>query len=233
MAAAAPRAVLTAVIVVCTAAGASAGMAWERVRQPATASVPAEGSADAGFARDMREHHAQAVQMSVLVRDATTDPQIRTLALDVLLTQQQQVGQLYGWLSAWGLPQTSPQAPMRWMRPAAQATAATPDPAGGHGAGHPAAATAGPGAAAAMPGMAGPAELARLARLRGNAAERFYLQLMIPHHQGGVAMATAAVAQARTPQVRALARGIAAAQTAELGALQQMLTARGGPLLPP
>ena len=39
-------------------------------------------------------------------------------------------------------------------------------------------------------------------------------------------MAQAAVAQARTPEVRTLAGAIAAAQTSEIALLQQMLAAR-------
>jgi uncharacterized protein (DUF305 family) len=232
-------AVVAAAVVLCSAAGFSVGLTVDRDREPVPATaVPAEGSVEVGFARDMREHHAQAVTMSTLVRDATTDAEIRTLALDVLLTQQQQAGQLYGWISAWGLPQTSGDPPMRWMD-----TSSRNDPdAGEHGAGHtsdPAADTdpAPVGVARTpgmkMPGMASGADLARLARLRGKAAERLYLQLMIPHHEGGVAMARRAAEQAGQRQVRVLAEAMVAAQTAELAALRELLAARGGPLPDP
>ena len=49
---------------------------------------------------------------------------------------------------------------------------------------------------------------------------------MIAHHTGGVAMAEAAVADARTPEVRTLAGAIAAAQSSEIRLLQQMLDDR-------
>ena len=90
-------------------AGSALTSAGERV------SRPAEGSAEAGFARDMQAHHAQAVEMSTMVRDGTEDPEVRSLALDILLTQQQQAGQMYGWLEQWDLPQASLAAPMQWM----------------------------------------------------------------------------------------------------------------------
>jgi len=73
--------------------------------------APAEASAAAGFARDMQTHHAQAVQMSMLVRDRTTDPDVRTLAYDIALTQQQQIGQMYAWLVRWGIPRPAPAPP--------------------------------------------------------------------------------------------------------------------------
>ncbi len=37
----------------------------------ATSWPPGEGSAEAGFARDMMVHHAQAVEMAEIVRDGT------------------------------------------------------------------------------------------------------------------------------------------------------------------
>ncbi len=45
--------------------------------------------------------------MSNLVLQRTGDSQIRTLATDIHLTQQQQIGQMYAWLELWSLPQSS------------------------------------------------------------------------------------------------------------------------------
>lgn len=180
------------------------------------ASTPAEDSVDAGFARDMQSHHAQAVQMSMLALETSQDPAVRTLASDVLLTQQQQVGQMYAWLREWNLPQSSSRPPMEWMPEASMA--------GMDGMGQPSA----PGGA--MPGMASAADLARLGAAEGAEADRLYLQLMIPHHQGGIQMATAAARTASTEQVRRLAQTIVNSQSAELTVLTQMLDERGGPV---
>jgi uncharacterized protein (DUF305 family) len=168
--------------------------------------APSDFGADAGFARDMQTHHAQAVEMAFLVRDRTDDPELRTVAYDIITSQQQQAGQMYGWLVQWGLPQTGSRPPMAWV-------------GGEHGAAH-----AGPDGT--MPGMATPAQLAELKAATGVEAERIFLRLMVAHHKGGVAMADAAVAEARTPEVRTLATAIAAAQTSEIGLLQQLLDAR-------
>jgi uncharacterized protein (DUF305 family) len=168
--------------------------------------APSEFGADAGFARDMQTHHAQAVEMAFLVRDRTDDPELRTVAYDIITSQQQQAGQMYGWLVQWGLPQTGSRPPMAWV-------------GGEHGTAH-----ADPDGT--MPGMATPAQLAELEAATGVEAERIFLRLMIAHHEGGVAMADAAVADARTPEVRTLASAIAAAQSSEIELLQQMLDAR-------
>jgi uncharacterized protein (DUF305 family) len=78
----------------------------------ATSQPPGEGSAEAGFARDMTVHHAQAVEMSEIVRDRTESEQMRTLATDIALTQQAQIGRMGGWLDVWGL--TLPGRSPRW-----------------------------------------------------------------------------------------------------------------------
>jgi uncharacterized protein (DUF305 family) len=192
-------------------AGSALTSAGERV------SRPAEGSAEAGFARDMQAHHAQAVEMSTMVRDGTEDPEVRSLALDILLTQQQQAGQMYGWLEQWDLPQASLAAPMQWMS----------EPGSGMGSmGDGADATGGPGSDEVMPGMASDEDLGRLAEAGGLDAEVLYLRLMVAHHEGGVAMAQAALDLVGDQDVRRLAQAIVSSQTAELAVLNDMLDAR-------
>ena len=179
------------------------------------AGPPAAGSAEAGFARDMQVHHGQAVEMSVLVRESTDDPEVAILALDIMLTQQQQAGQMYGWLEQWDLTQASSEAPMTWMADGSDMT--TMD----HGEAPDASSRATP-----MPGMATEDDLRRLDAAEGVEAEALYLQLMIAHHQGGVEMAQAALERATDDDVRRLAQAIVDSQTAELAVLKQMLPER-------
>lgn len=76
---------------------------------------PTENSAEARFTRDMMTHHAQAVDMASRIRDVSSDPELRTLAFDIVLTQQNQVGQMQAWLNVWNLPQAGLEAPMQGM----------------------------------------------------------------------------------------------------------------------
>jgi uncharacterized protein (DUF305 family) len=76
---------------------------------------PSNDSAEAGFARDMIVHHAQAVQMAEIVRDKTKSDSMRLLASDISLTQQAQIGIMQGWLGAWVLPLTGSEPAMAWM----------------------------------------------------------------------------------------------------------------------
>ncbi|WP_291430080.1 DUF305 domain-containing protein [Deinococcus sp.] len=65
---------------------------------------PAESSTEVRFVREMIQHHAQAVDMATRVREASSDPQVRVLALDIMLSQQEQIGQMRGWLTLWKRP---------------------------------------------------------------------------------------------------------------------------------
>ena len=185
----------------------------------ATASVdplPTTRSAEAGFARDMQTHHDQAVEMSMIVRDLTDSPEIRLLAYDIATSQSQQAGQMFGWLATWGLPQSSPEPAMTWMH--------RPVPSGeSHVHGAPDTETEVPDA---MPGMATRAELDELKSLRGVAAERMFLQLMIAHHKGGVDMADALLDRSDFPVVTDLAGSMAKAQQSEIQLMEDLLAAR-------
>ncbi|MET1012770.1 MAG: DUF305 domain-containing protein [Actinomycetota bacterium] len=165
------------------------------------ASSPLDGSAEAGFARDMVVHHAQAVEMSEIVRSRTQDEAIRILATDIALTQQAQIGRFQGWLDAWGLPAAGGGQLMKWM-------------------GHP---TSGP-----MPGMAQPEDVGSLSTLSPRAMDVRFLQLMIPHHQAAVLMADAIAELTDRPEVLALARGIAESQAAEIEYMRELLSQRAG-----
>ena len=134
---------------------------------------PGDDSVEAGFARDMMVHHAQAVQMAEIVRDKTQSEDVRIMASDIALTQQAQIGQMQGWLAVWGLPVAGTEPAMSWME-------------------HP---TEGP-----MPGMATPEEIGRLYDAPPEEADAMFLRLMIPHHRAAVPMAEAALERTDRPR---------------------------------
>lgn len=161
---------------------------------------PVDDSAEAGFARDMAVHHAQAVQMAGIVQRRTESDGIRLLATDVALTQQAQIGQMQGWLAAWRLSQTGDGPAMSWM-------------------GHP---TEG-----LMPGMATPEEVSTLETLPPDEADEQFLRLLIPHHEAAIPMAEAVLAETDRPEVRELAIAIASSQRSEILMMQDLLKNRG------
>ena len=168
----------------------------------------ADDSAEAGFARDMATHHAQAAEMALIVRDVTTDERLRVLALDILMTQTAQRGVFMGWLQQWQLPQASSQPRMAWMKDMGEHSHAGAEPE-------------------QMMGMATAEELTRLREARGVDAEVLFLQFMIRHHEGGVRMAKAVLAKSTREEVVAMARNIDESQAAEIALMTEMLAERG------
>ncbi len=171
-------------------------------------STPGDDSAEAGFARDMATHHAQAVDMSFAVRDTTTDGELRTLAADIIVTQSTQRGIFMGWLQQWGLPQASARPRMAWM----PGHARLPHPGEG---------------VVLMHGMASDAELRRLYGARGVDAEILFLQLMIRHHEGGILMVRALLTLTDRRELVQMARSIEEGQRVEIEHMNTMLAARG------
>jgi uncharacterized protein (DUF305 family) len=162
---------------------------------------PGNDSAEAGFARDMIVHHAQAVQMAEIIRDKTKSDSMRLLASDISLTQQAQVGIMQGWLGAWGLPVTGTEPAMAWM-------------------GHP---TDG-----LMLGMATPDEIDRLFKLPPARADVLFLRLMISHHEAAIPMAKAILKRTDEPEVSQLATSIIESQRAEIENMKAMVDKRVG-----
>lgn len=187
-------AILIAAVAVLLAAAALALLISDR--------PPGDGSAEAGFVRDMSTHHAQAVEMAGIVRLRTEDPDVRFLTTDIVLTQQAQIGRMQGWLDAWGLPPTGTEPPMAWM-------------------GHP---TEG-----RMPGMAEQSEINRLQDLPPDEADALFLRLMIPHHRAAIPMAEAVLDRTDRTEVRRLAESIIASQRIEINNMQAMLEERDLP----
>ncbi|MVN87827.1 DUF305 domain-containing protein [Deinococcus sp. HMF7620] len=69
---------------------------------------PTEHSREVRFVREMIQHHTQAVDMALQVREQSADATLRTVALDILLSQQEQIGQMRGWLTLWHRPWGGP-----------------------------------------------------------------------------------------------------------------------------
>jgi uncharacterized protein (DUF305 family) len=197
--------ILAAILLVSATAGAALALLFLD-RTPGDSLVetgfgmPGEDSAEAGFARDMMVHHAQAVQLAEIVRNRTESEEIRTLAADIALTQQAQIGQMQGWLQVWGLPPTGSEPAMTWMG----------QPTKGR-----------------MPGMASPKEIDDLQKASPEEADVLFLQLMIPHHEAALPMAEAVLERTDRPEVERLAGAIVASQQAEIELMKGLLQRRG------
>ncbi|WP_433613920.1 DUF305 domain-containing protein [Dactylosporangium sp. CA-139114] len=162
---------------------------------------PGENSIDAGFARDMSVHHAQAVEMGMFAYRLGTTDDIRNLGYDIAASQQWQIGQMQTWLTEWHLSPTSSNHPMAWM-PSGMNTL-QPD--------------------GRMPGMASDAELKKLKSSQGKDFDTLWCQLMLRHHLGGIHMAEIAAKDAADPEVRDAAEKIRVSQSYDISQLTEKL----------
>lgn len=127
--------------------------------QPATNDVaPVAGQAGVRFMTGMILHHAQAIEMTALIAGRSSDDRLARLGERISVSQRDEIVLM-----------------AEWLRERRQVV---PDPASPH-ADH----EHGP-----MPGMASPADMAGLGRLRGAAFHRQFLTLMIRHHEGALVM---------------------------------------------
>lgn len=220
---------------------------------PAADEVPASDSVAVGFAQDMIRHHEQGVEMATIELENGSDPQVRSMAFDILTAQCNEIGQMQSWLTRWGYPVINPNPPMAWMGHADHADAghggsgSDAEHGTGEHAGHDMSSMPGMPAGSAsptaspddaegppMPGMATTAEMNRLRTLRGTEADVYFLQLMLRHHEGGMPMMAYAADPANVSQdyVRALATAMEQTQAKEITVIEQMLAERNAAPLP-
>ncbi|MBB2900194.1 uncharacterized protein (DUF305 family) [Kineococcus radiotolerans] len=180
-------------------------------------SAPAGNSVDVGFARDMATHHSQAVAMAYTAIQTAPSEEVRRLAVDVASTQGNQAGRLQQLLITWDQPLSSAgTGVMAWMAGTDLHARHVVEQRQGR----------------VMPGMATPAELARLGAETGQVFEVDFLQLLLRHHAGGVEMAQYGAEHATTAEVRDLAAAIVTSQRAESQLLEDLLAQRGAQPLP-
>lgn len=212
----APRTFTIAAVVVAMVVGVLGG--WLIFGQAS----PDSDSVEAGFARDMSEHHAQAVDMSLIALQASDDRNIDVLAYDIATTQSTQIGAMKGWLAQWDAPVARSGPRMEWMP-----TNAVPGTGTDGMDEMPAAKPTDPDYRS-MPGMATSAQMEQLRAATSTDAEILFLQLMITHHLAGVDMAQAAVDTSTTPEVTQLAAAMVNGQRSEIDLMTALLDERGG-----
>ncbi|MEZ3160544.1 DUF305 domain-containing protein [Microbacterium sp. BWT-B31] len=166
------------------------------------------------YVEGMIPHHAQALELSGLLLDASGASQrTRALAAFIVTDQSAEIEIMRHWQDAWRTAapaqdaQGSADGHTAHSGPAAEAT---PTGCGDHGHG-------------AMAGMASPDQLAALDAADGAAAERMFLELMIAHHQGALEMATLAVTTGSNAFVRTSGKHVLVEQDREITAMRRLL----------
>ncbi len=222
------RTVLVLAAVIALAVGFLLGFLARIPLEDSRPADPTAGSVDVGFCQDMTVHHNQAIEMSAIAVTSSQDQYVRNLAYDILTTQQNQVGQMEGWLTMWGQPPLPSGPYMAWM---------SDDSGHSHGAtsddhGHESDGMASADGMATMPGMASSEDLANLRAATGVEQDVLFLQLMLRHHEGGLPMMEYGAQYASESVVRGLAQKMVDTQTSESQLMTSMLAERGAEPLP-
>jgi uncharacterized protein (DUF305 family) len=166
--------------------------------------APGDGSVEAGFARDMSTHHAQAVEMSMIAYPKATDAEVKTSAYNIALGQQAEIGIMQTWLKGWHLLPTGTGPRMAWMPEGERAL--------NNG---------------LMPGMATQQDLERLSAATGTQVDILFCQLMLRHHLGGIHMIDGLLQETKDAQVTEVAETMKRNQQAEIDIFRDTLTKLG------
>jgi uncharacterized protein (DUF305 family) len=156
---------------------------------------------DVGFLQDMRWHHDQAVQMSLIfMNKPEVSNSLRVLAAEIAVGQSQEVGRMVEILADMDEPGGPPtDIAMAWMNEPIELSR--------------------------MPGMATDADIDQLVEAQGAAADDIFVDLMTAHHEGGIHMAEYAAANAANESIRDFAESMAVAQRSEITEMREWLEA--------
>ena len=157
---------------------------------------PPPAEADVEFAAMMVPHHRQALRMAELAPERARDEGVRTLAARITAGQGAEIDVLESWLDERG---------------GVAGAAALQDHHHGGADAHD------------MPGAVTPAQLQQLAEARGAEFDALFLELMIPHHQGALAMAAEALDEGTDVRVQEMATDVGVTQEVEVQRMRELL----------
>lgn len=163
---------------------------------PAASAVPRDANdADRHFVEQLQPHHDQAIEMSkmVLAKESGVDPEVRALAEQIVATSEKELERINSWLTSWGPAAT-----------AGHGSEEEPDHHGGTG------------------GLMTEGQMQLLDQLDGPTAQQVYLEGMVKHHQGAVALTETQIREGRHPEAVAFSREVLARQQSEIARLQEL-----------
>ncbi len=164
-------------------------------------SLPA--AADISFMQGMVMHHAQAVEMTDLLRTRGRSKELQAFGKRIAISQADEIRSMKRWLQDHGLPEQAPMnhnmADMKNMDHSHMGM---------------------------MPGMLTPEQMAALAKASGPAFDHLFLTGMIQHHNGALVMVDdlfLTPGASQDPVLFDFANDIDNTQRAEIQIMQQML----------
>jgi uncharacterized protein (DUF305 family) len=186
--------------------------------------LPPWTQGDVDFMAGMIHHHAQALQMTALIDDRSRSPGVRQMGLRMEISQRDEIRLMQNWLAERDqevpdvvLEKGPDQGRMSHagMDHAAMGHSATSDMGGDM-----------PGGLMEMPGMLSAEQMQALRDAEGDAFDALFLEYMIQHHTGAIAMVHelfATPGAGQDSKVFQFADDVEADQLAEIDRMQMLL----------
>ncbi|HKK94120.1 MAG TPA: DUF305 domain-containing protein, partial [Longimicrobiales bacterium] len=178
--------------------------------------LPPWTETDADFMSGMIHHHAQALQMTALIPERSVSAGVRQMGLRMEISQRDEIRLMQRWLAERDL--NTPDVVL------------TPGPTQGmmdHAAmGHDMGEMGGTGGLMQMPGMLSAEQMAELRAAEGETFDRLFLEYMIQHHTGAIAMVAelfATPGAGQDSKVFQFADDVDADQRAEIDRMRMLL----------
>lgn len=176
------------------AADGHADHSQEEDQGPVIGGEPAAFNAeDVAFATNMVTHHEQALELSALVPERSTNPDVIQLAQTIEAAQGPEIQTMKAFLVQWN------------ENPNTQT--------GGHD-GHD---------MSGMSGMVDAATMARLESLNASEFDTLWLESMIAHHEGAIEMANGELVSGQNVDAKQLAQHVIDTQQAEIDQMRTLL----------
>ncbi|MFE9646035.1 DUF305 domain-containing protein [Streptomyces sp. NPDC006365] len=148
---------------------------------------------DVSFAKEMIQHHRQAVDMAELADSRASSQEVKDLAAKIKGAQDPEIKTMSGWLTSWGEEVPEDMSDM------------------GHD------------MSSGMPGMMSTEDMDKLDKSSGAEFDKMFLEMMIKHHEGAVEMAGDQKADGKYGDAMKLGDAVITAQTAEIEQMNKML----------
>lgn len=167
-------------------------------------STTEHNDADVAFASDMLQHHAQALSMVDLTMERPLDPEVQQLAERIREAQAPEIQTFSGWLTDWDeeIPETVRD----------HANAHGDDDGGDSG-----------DTGTDVPGMMSGDDMAALEDAGDAEFGDLWLEMMVEHHEGAVAMARTEEADGQFKAAVKLAKDIQTSQADEIDTMNNLL----------
>jgi len=198
----------------------SGGMMSGGISSAGATDTASHNDADVTFSRQMIIHHQGAIEMADLAPTRAASQQVKDLAAKIKAAQAPEIQLMTGWLQTWdaGMAGTAMMSSAAGQLGTSMMSTGSPG-MGDMGNGM----NGADGSNMQMPGMMTADQMTQLAAATGADFDRLFLELMITHHQGAVAMAETELTQGANPDAQALAESIKTSQAQEIATMQQLL----------